>query len=119
LERKFRKTKLTVDKDLFLDSCEKYSSLLETSKTSYYKTKIDQIDSKRLFKTIDTMFYHQQPKLPAKEPTDVLVEQFNDFFTNKITKLRQLLQKSIEKPNHRFESEHAADFYSPRRTRLE
>jgi len=41
------------------------------------------------------MFYYQQPKLPSKEPTDILVDIL-DFFTNKITKLRQLLQKSIE-----------------------
>ncbi len=97
MERKFRKSNLTVDKELLLESCKKYNSLLESSKTSYYKNKIDQIDSKSLFKTIDAMFYHRQTTLPSKESREVLVEQFNDFFTQKISTIRDLLHKSCDK----------------------
>ena len=81
MERRFRKSKLTVDKELFVDACERHNSLLETTKTTFYRMKIEQIDSKKLFHSIDAMFMHKSSPLPAK---DVLVESSNDFFIQKI-----------------------------------
>ena len=73
MERRFRKSKLTVDKELFADACEKYNSLLETDKTTFYGMKIEQIDSKKLFYNIDAMFTHKSSPLPTKESVDVIV----------------------------------------------
>lgn len=84
MERSFRKSKLTFDKELFVDACERYNSLLETTKTTFYRMKIEQIDSKKLFYNIDAMFMHKSSPLPAKESVDVLVESFNNFFIQKI-----------------------------------
>ena len=94
MERRFRKSKLTVDKELFVDACERYNSLLETTKTTFYRMKIEQIDSKKLFHSIDAMFMHKSSPLPAKESVDVLVESFNDFFIQKIDLLRRSLLAS-------------------------
>ena len=94
MERRFRKSKLTVDKKLVVDACKRYNSLLETTKTTFYRMKIEQIDSKKLFHSIDAMFMHKSSPLTAKESVNVLVESFNDFFTQKIDLLRHSLLAS-------------------------
>ena len=44
LERKYRKSGLTVDKQLFEDKCLEYNVLIDSCKKNYYKSKIEQAD---------------------------------------------------------------------------
>ena len=55
-ERKFRKSRLEVHKQLFEESCATYNSLLESTKCSYYKQKIENSNTKQLFRMIDGFF---------------------------------------------------------------
>ena len=48
-ERKFRKTKLRLNKQMYIKACERYNRLLENCKTSYYKNKIEGADRNRLY----------------------------------------------------------------------
>ena len=121
MERRFRKSKLKVDKELCVDACERYNSLLETTKTTFYRMKIEQIDSKKLFYNIDAMFMHKSSPLPAKESVDVLVESFNNFFIQKIDLKRHSLiasqdqQTLFHDPGHLSSSitHSLSDFHRP------
>ena len=59
-ERKFRKSRLEVHKQLFEESCATavlIISLLESTKCSYYKQKIGNSNTKQLFRMIDGCFH--------------------------------------------------------------
>ena len=55
-ERKFRKSRLEVHKQLFEASCATYNSLLESTKFSYYTQKIESSNTKQPFRMIDGFF---------------------------------------------------------------
>ena len=60
-ERKFRKSRLEVHKQLFEASCVTYNSLLESTKCSYYTQKIESSNTKQLFRMIDGFFTARSP----------------------------------------------------------
>jgi hypothetical protein len=104
LERKFRKSGLTVDQQQFELKCAEYNSLLETSKCSFYKSKIEQKDRNQLFRLVDGFFTTNKPVLPTYNSLDQLAEDFNDFFINKIRDIRmELFDSSTIQPHHSME----------------
>ena len=56
-ERKFRKSRLEVHRKLFEESCASYNSLLESTKCSYYRQKLENSNTKQLFRMIDSFFH--------------------------------------------------------------
>ena len=55
LERKYRKSGLTTDNQLYRDQCERYNSVLERQKSNYYRKIIENTDRNQLFGTIDRL----------------------------------------------------------------
>ena len=53
LERKFKKSGLTVDQQQFESKCTEYNSLIETTKAHFYKSKIEHTNRNQLFRLID------------------------------------------------------------------
>jgi len=94
-ERKYKKSKLTVDKEIFIEACEQYNSLLERTKTTYYKNKIQEANQKELFRLVDSLFKANKNILPRHESQDTLANEFNNFFINKI----RCIMKDIEELN--------------------
>jgi len=82
-ERKYRKSGLAVHKQLFEESCATYNNLLEFSKCSYYKDKIENANTRQLFKIVDGFFTPRSPVLPTHDSSTQLVED-NDFFIQRI-----------------------------------
>ena len=91
LERRFRKSGLTVHKLMFEAKCADYNNLLEQSKTKYYTSKIDQSDRNQLFRLIDGLFYSRNTALPTYSLLDQLVEEFNEYFLHRINDIRAKL----------------------------
>ena len=91
LERRFRKSGLTVHKLMFEAKCADYNNLLEQSKTKYYTSKIDQSDRNQLFRLIDGLFYSRNTALPTYSLLDQLVEEFNEYFIYRINDIRAKL----------------------------
>ena len=91
LERRWRRTKLPVDRQLFIDQCRAVNSLICSSKRTYYTKLIsdNQSDYKLLFKTIDSLLHRKcdTPYPPCNSPLD-LANKFVEFFSDKITKIR-------------------------------
>ena len=88
LERRYRKSGLTVDMENFHEQTQKYNNLLEKTKTDYYRTKIQNSDQNQLFRLINNMFKLKPSALPSHKSSQQLAEDFNDFFINKISDIR-------------------------------
>ena len=88
LERKFRKSGLTVDKQQFELKCSEYNSLLETSKRNFFKSRIEQADRNQLFKLVDGLFSVNTTVPPPYDSLEQLTGDFNAFLIGKIQGLR-------------------------------
>ena len=93
-ERLYRRTGLTVHKDLYREARLKLNSLIASSKLSYYDEKILQgcPDQKSLFTFLDKVCHRKQVVLPDQQPAE-LVASFNDYFVQKITRIRKDLDE--------------------------
>ena len=69
------------------------NSLLESTKCSYYRQKIENSNTKQLFRMIDSFFTPRLPVLPTHDSLAQLVDNFNDFFIERIHGLRRELDR--------------------------
>ncbi len=90
LERKWRKTKLQIDRDLYKTQRLLVNSLISEAKSKYYQDQITTCaNSKDLFNIVDSLLHQKgKPKLPSSQTHQELADNFNDFFVSKIVKIR-------------------------------
>ena len=96
LERRLRRTGLTVDRERFVDQCQVVNEFILQAKTAYYSRIIDenQYDPKRLFSIFDKLLHRKsEPKLPDSMDDQSLANTFRDYFIEKITTIREELQE--------------------------
>ena len=85
----YRKSRLTVYKQMYRDQCRSYATLLENTKAKYNRSKIEEADQKDLFRLIDGMFHVKPvPPLPSHDSLEQLTEKFSCYFLDKIESLR-------------------------------
>ena len=95
LERKWRSSRLEVDRQVYRDYCANYQRLLCEFKSSYHKMRLDGLDQKDLFKEMDKLVNGKHvPKLPSNIPIDSLPDSFGDFFKDKVDELRSNITHS-------------------------
>jgi hypothetical protein len=90
-ERVWRKSKLEVHHQLYLEQCQTVSKLLHTTKEQYYSGKAQEYqgDQKSLHRlTKNMMGQSTEIRLPSHESPKDLAEKFNDFFISKIVTIR-------------------------------
>ena len=98
LERKWRKTNLTVDHDIYRDQCASVNKLLKQTRTRFYSEKIESCgrDQKTLFKiTKNLMGKSAEPVLPSSSPEE-LAQNFSNFFIEKIDGIRNNVSSERE-----------------------
>ena len=91
LERQWRRTKLSLDRQLFIDQCHAVNNLISLSKKTYYTSLINENQSayKLLFKTIDNLLHSKcDTPYPSCNSPSGLTNKFVEFFTDKITKIQ-------------------------------
>ena len=96
LERRWRKTGLTVDRERFVDQCQVVNEFILQAKTAYYSRVIDenQYDPKRLFSIFYKLLHRKsEPKPPYSMDDESLANVFADYFIEKITTIREELQR--------------------------
>ncbi|XP_072022539.1 uncharacterized protein [Amphiura filiformis] len=92
LERKWIKSGLTIDKDIFHSFCSDYRTSLESAKRVYYNTKLTSCNQRELFRTVDKLATAKPAKmLPDSCSLDNLTAQFQDFFDSKVDNIRSQL----------------------------
>ena len=91
LERRWRTTRLTIDKELYINQCEKAKELVSSFKMEYYSEIIQEnsTDQKKLFSAISKLL-HLKPetKLPTWDDTAALANALVDFFSERISAIR-------------------------------
>ena len=106
-EKKWRKSKLTVDWEVFKEKRNSFNKLLNDLRTKNLKSIIQKHkgNSKALFKSINSSLNRNQPPpLPDHPKGDKsLANTFNTFFDDKISKLRSQFQNT---PSESMQSNH-------------
>ncbi|XP_068749335.1 uncharacterized protein [Montipora capricornis] len=105
LERRWRRTGLTVDRECFVEQCHVVNESILQAKRAYYSRIIDenQYDPKRLFSIFDKLLHRNSDlKLPDSMDDEFLANAFADYFTEKIITIREELQnKTTPKLSYR------------------
>ena len=97
LERRWRSTRLPGDYENYVIQCDAVNSLLKSAKVSYYGNiiKNSKHDQRVLFQTVDRLLHiKSDPLYPTSSSDNDLADKFADFFTEKITSLRNSLDSS-------------------------
>ena len=97
LERRWRHTKLTVDREIFVAQKLVVNNMLHKAKADYYvnlvKSKSD--NPKQLWTTIDSLSGNTKSKvLPDHDDLSSLANCFNMYFTDKVTQIREKIHAS-------------------------
>ncbi len=88
LECKHKKTKLTVDLEIYKDTCASYDTLRLETKKKYYTDQSCLEDHKSLFSIINKLLHRSSSSpLPASDNPAVLAQNFADCFLSKINKI--------------------------------
>jgi flagellar biosynthesis chaperone FliJ len=91
LERRWRKTKLTVDHQIYRDQCVVMNKLLHHTRVSYYSDKLIACgrDQGGIYKLAKHLLGEKGClPLPQATPNTSLPERFSDYFTQKIVDIR-------------------------------
>ena len=96
LERKYKRTKLHVDKSQLDHQRNKYNYLLSEAKKNYFRSKVDNAQtSKELYSVCNKLLNRgKQSILPDYDCAETLANKFVDYFNDKIAKIRIDLEKS-------------------------
>ena len=94
LERRWRRSGLCIDRQLYVKQCETVNAMIKNAKTTYYTSVISNNAHNQnvLFKTVDKLL-HRKPErqYPTTSSKFELVNRFADFFSNKIITIRNKL----------------------------
>ena len=91
LERRWRKSRLVIDRELYKEQCQAVSSLIKKAKENYYSNIIQENkgNQKILFSTISRLLHQKTEKCyPIAPSSEVLANRFADFFCEKIEAIR-------------------------------
>ena len=91
LERRWRKSRLTIDRESYQEQCKLVSSMIKDAKTNYYSNIINENkgNQKVLFNTIDNLLHRNvEKRYPTALSANELANTFADFFHKKIELIR-------------------------------
>ncbi|KAK7113027.1 hypothetical protein V1264_012392 [Littorina saxatilis] len=103
-ERRWQKSKLTVDEQIFWTAKEAVAQLVQRAKEDYWSSKIESSAStKGLFSTSNRLLGKSKDStLPTDIPTEDLSDAFSDFFSSKVQKIREELDSATPTPSSPF-----------------
>jgi exonuclease III len=93
-ERKWRKSKLTVHREIYEQERDAVKEMIQSEKSHYYNEKVEECegDQKKLFSIVDKLLNKNQPSaMPQHDSVESLVNSFSDFFQGKIETIRSTL----------------------------
>ena len=91
LERKWRKTRTTVARQMYVDQCNLVNRPISESKMKFYSSVIEGNSSNQfeLFRAVEKMLnLKAPPELPSHDCATDLANRFADFFTEKVQAIR-------------------------------
>ena len=94
-EKKWRKTKLTVHKQIYKEKQRSLNKMIANSKKNFYSDKLSksQGDQKQLFRCVNELLNNtKSSSLPSHSNQKELADEMSEFFTQKIEKIRKELE---------------------------
>jgi hypothetical protein len=91
-ERKWKKTRSEVDRQIFLDERKRVVRLIDTAKVTFYKEKLARTKPCDLFRVVNSILSSSQCPLPSGVEDSILCETFSEFFFSKVRKIRNSLK---------------------------
>ena len=98
LERRWRRTKLEIDRLSFIEARNNVCKLTSMAKTSFYSRRIDALscNQKALFREMNHLLNQSTvTPMPPYESPGVLANQFADYFSSKIDLIRRELNHCV------------------------
>ena len=92
-ERKFRKSKLDSDSQMYLQQKINTCKVIEEAKADYYKVQLEGADAKTIFATLNDLLGRNSRSLPNGDDPKVRSEKFSKFFIDKIQMILKLICK--------------------------
>ena len=102
LEQKWRTTRSDTDRKQYVTQCKVVNEMIVHAKENYYAVLIDEHkgNQRALFRTVDKLLYRKpEAHFPSCSSDKLLVEQFNEFFTQKILAIRNSLMADANQLN--------------------
>jgi exonuclease III len=88
-ERKWRSTKLTIHQEIYLAALKSVTSLIESAKKQFYREQVESANQKSVYKLANDLLYKSKDlALPLSDSASDLANRFNNFFVEKIVKIR-------------------------------
>lgn len=99
-ERRWRRTRLTVHRDIFVKERAAVRACIQSAKEQFYCGKIDTSSSCRVLFSMSNQLLGRKrgTPLPSDVPRDELPQRFSDFFLNKIKSIRDDLDSRACEP---------------------
>ena len=91
-ERRWRKSGLTVHRDIYIEQKQRVNTIITEAKASYYKEAIQDHkgDTKQLFKFINNLLGKTNGSpLPSEKTNMEVADMFSDFFIEKIFRIQE------------------------------
>ncbi|KAK2568581.1 hypothetical protein P5673_006515, partial [Acropora cervicornis] len=87
-ERKWKTSGLEIDKQIFKEQFDDYTSLINEAKKNYHINKLSSCGQHSLFREVDKLTYGRKPAvLPSSVCSKELAAAFSTYFKNKVIKL--------------------------------
>jgi hypothetical protein len=94
-ERKWRKSLSESDHERYIVQNKIVNDLIVMSKTEYYKNTLAEADSKTMYRTVNSLLNKSNAVLPSTSSNESLSNNFANFFSEKVDKIRSELDSSI------------------------
>ena len=101
LERRYKAIPLEINKQIFRAKRSEHNRLINDIRTSYYRSRIENSDQRKLFSVIDDMTGDKSAlakTLPSHDDPLDLADRFSRFFSDKVAAFREKLDKSSVQP---------------------
>ena len=103
LERRYRKSGLEIDKQVFRKQCDIVNNMCHMAKVDYNRDRILDCSDKGLFRLVNELTEEKVVALPKHVSSQDLANNFCQYFNTKIEKIRTELDASVT-------SEHSSDY---------
>ena len=94
-ERQWKKTNLTVHKQIYISACRRVTHLIESAKKSFFKSKLNCVKScKELYTTVNSLLGKKNSSPLPNVSDDENANNFSNFFIDKIDNIRSCLDST-------------------------
>ena len=114
LERRWRSTKLMIDRELYTEQCKRVKQLIHESKMKFYSDVINENSNNQrvLFSCFGKMLNTSAAKkLPTHDCPRILANMFADYFGSKVQRIRASFSTTTADPTNADQLYHGPELY--------